>query len=139
MVAISIPIFTSQLEKSRDAVDMANVRAAYAEAASEYLTEQDGETTVFYAYNIDGKSTDDKWAQTGNATAKIAEVDVAIVKKAKAVWIKCSADGKYEIKMHGTAVAADGKQTVKDKGTGMCPAFPYIPQLSTPANGKVVD
>ena len=30
LVAISIPIFTSQLEKSRDAVSVANLRAAYA-------------------------------------------------------------------------------------------------------------
>lgn len=32
LVAISIPIFTSQLEKSRDAVSISNIRAAYAEA-----------------------------------------------------------------------------------------------------------
>ncbi len=38
LVAISIPIFTSQLEKSREAVDAANIRAAYAEAMTEYLT-----------------------------------------------------------------------------------------------------
>ena len=31
LVAISIPIFTSQLEKSREAADAANIRAAYAE------------------------------------------------------------------------------------------------------------
>ena len=31
LVAISIPIFTSQLEKSREATDLANVRAAYAQ------------------------------------------------------------------------------------------------------------
>ena len=31
LVAISIPIFSSQLEKSREATDLANVRAAYAE------------------------------------------------------------------------------------------------------------
>lgn len=30
LVAISIPIFTSQLEKSREAVDLANLRPAYA-------------------------------------------------------------------------------------------------------------
>ena len=42
LVAVSIPIFTSQLEKSRDAVSIANIRAAYAEAASAYLTEADG-------------------------------------------------------------------------------------------------
>lgn len=33
LVAISIPIFTSQLEKSRLAVDMANVRSAKVAAA----------------------------------------------------------------------------------------------------------
>ena len=38
LVAISIPIFTSQLEKSRDSVSVSNLRAAYAEAASAWLT-----------------------------------------------------------------------------------------------------
>ena len=39
LVAISIPIFTTQLEKSREAVDFANVRAAYAEVMTAALTE----------------------------------------------------------------------------------------------------
>ena len=39
LVAISIPIFTSQLEKARDAVTLSNLRAAYAEAQTAYLTE----------------------------------------------------------------------------------------------------
>ena len=43
LVAIAIPIFTSQLEKARDAVSVSNMRAAYAEAAAEYLT-WDGKT-----------------------------------------------------------------------------------------------
>lgn len=38
LVAISIPIFTSQLEKSREAVDEANIRSAYAEVMSAELT-----------------------------------------------------------------------------------------------------
>ena len=33
LVAISIPIFTSQLEKAREATDLANIRAAYAGVA----------------------------------------------------------------------------------------------------------
>ena len=33
LVAIAIPIFTSQLEKSRQATDLANLRSAYAEAS----------------------------------------------------------------------------------------------------------
>ena len=38
LVAIAIPIFTSQLEKSRDAVTVANLRSAYAEASTTKLT-----------------------------------------------------------------------------------------------------
>lgn len=41
LVAIAIPIFTSQLEKSREAVDAANIRAAYAEVLSNKVS---GET-----------------------------------------------------------------------------------------------
>ena len=38
-VAIAIPIFTSQLEKSREATDLANVRAAYAEVMTAAIVE----------------------------------------------------------------------------------------------------
>ena len=39
LVAISIPVFTSQLEKSREATDMANIRSAIAEVTAAVLTE----------------------------------------------------------------------------------------------------
>lgn len=38
-MAISIPIFTSQLEKAREATDLANLRAAKAAAAVAYLSD----------------------------------------------------------------------------------------------------
>ena len=34
LTAIAIPVFTAQLEKSRDATDEANIRAAYAELSA---------------------------------------------------------------------------------------------------------
>ena len=37
LVAIAIPVFNAQLEKSRDATTISNLRAAYAEAVSAYL------------------------------------------------------------------------------------------------------
>lgn len=40
LVAIAIPIFTTQLEKSREAVDAANIRSAYAEVSANVLTEE---------------------------------------------------------------------------------------------------
>ena len=46
LVAIAIPIFTSQLEKAREATDAANIRAAYAEVVSEKITDGDKGTTI---------------------------------------------------------------------------------------------
>ena len=40
LVGISIPIFTSQLEKSRESTDLANVRAAYAEVMTEAIEKE---------------------------------------------------------------------------------------------------
>ena len=51
LVAVAIPVFTSQLEKSRDGVSVSNIRAAYAEATTELLT-WDGEATSFSNANI---------------------------------------------------------------------------------------
>lgn len=51
LVAISIPIFTSQLEKSRDAVSVANLRSAYAEAQSTILTGSSSGGNVKYDSN----------------------------------------------------------------------------------------
>ena len=45
LVAIGIPIFTSQLEKSREAVDLSDVRSAYAEVMMAAIT---GDTTAYY-------------------------------------------------------------------------------------------
>ena len=50
LVAIAIPVFTSQLEKSREATDVANVRSAYAEVVTEALTQTTpGEITATVA------------------------------------------------------------------------------------------
>jgi len=38
LVAIAIPVFSRNLEQSREAADLANIRAAYAEAVTEYLS-----------------------------------------------------------------------------------------------------
>ena len=53
LVAISIPIFTSQLEKARDAVSVANMRSAYAQAQTAVLTK----TTSDTAFDGDVKFT----------------------------------------------------------------------------------
>ena len=37
LVAIAIPVFTSQLQKSREATDLANIRCGYAAAVTQFL------------------------------------------------------------------------------------------------------
>ena len=71
LVAISIPIFTSQLEKSREAVDLANIRAAYAEVASEGLLDDQytGTKTVTVTGSTDG------WQTTGDKVC--GEIDIS--------------------------------------------------------------
>ena len=39
LVAIAIPIFTTQLEKSKEATDTANVRSAYADVMAAYIAD----------------------------------------------------------------------------------------------------
>lgn len=64
LVAISIPIFTSQLEKSRETVDAANIRAAYAEASAEMLL-NDASTKT---WDVPAKQTKTGWQGTDYST-----------------------------------------------------------------------
>ena len=70
LVAISIPIFTSQLEKSREAVDEANLRSAYAECSASVLT---------------GVKTDNSVTVTNENGVVTATKDVTL-KQAKDGW-----------------------------------------------------
>lgn len=64
LVAISIPIFTSQLTKAKVATNQANVRAGKAAAVSEYLM-SDGDKDAYYLYDV----------STGKVTKQTAETD----------------------------------------------------------------
>lgn len=47
LVAIAIPVFTSQLEKSKIATDKANVRSWYAEQVANYLSDETAGPTTY--------------------------------------------------------------------------------------------
>lgn len=46
LIAISIPIFTAQLEKAREAADAANLRSAYAELMADAITNENSTKTA---------------------------------------------------------------------------------------------
>ena len=91
LVAISIPIFTSQLEKSRDATDEANVRSAIAEVTAAVLSDdKKGSGDVTYTpgtgtgagtYSMTVKATGQKAGWSGaadeNTKIKIGGIEVA--------------------------------------------------------------
>ena len=71
LVAISIPIFSSQLEKSREAVDLANIRSAYAEVMAA-ATQQDTSSSLYdsflnqYTKSVYLKQKKDGWATSAD-------------------------------------------------------------------------
>ena len=72
LVAIAIPVFTSQLEKSREATDKANLRSAYAEQMTWLLT-WDGKAEP-KPITVNAKQAQAKWQGDGDeATIKIAD------------------------------------------------------------------
>lgn len=87
LVAISIPIFTSQLEKSREATDLANIRAAYADASVEVL-----ESTSDVTKTVTLKQATDGWATTNPECAGVA-LSNDIAKAGKKVSVTVHADG----------------------------------------------
>ena len=101
LVAISIPIFTSQLEKSREAVDLANLRTAYAECTTAVLTGE-ADTANHVTAGTDGayKKTVDLVQKvagwTGdNANAKIGGQSIpTIADNQTSVTITVDKDGK---------------------------------------------
>lgn len=90
LVAIAIPIFTSQLEKAREATDAANLRAAYAEVVSDQLT--NGTTTpktVVLTQKTKGWQ-DTTITKIGDIT--IAGTDLANVDSGKSVSVGFDSD-----------------------------------------------
>lgn len=93
LVAISIPIFTGQLEKAREATDAANIRAAYAAVSTDVLLDpQDNDTANNITYDKTKKTytatvtavqTEDDWQTASLKEGKIGGQAVAAQTKGK--------------------------------------------------------
>lgn len=82
LVAIAIPVFTTQLEKSKETTDIANLRSAYAAGQVTALTGYYGKnslstkTTLWYNPNKDG-SLDSAKFDIGQGTATDGKADTS--------------------------------------------------------------
>lgn len=73
LVAIAIPVFTSQLEKSREATDKANLRSAYAEQMTWILTWDGTETPT--PITVHAQQTQAQWQSENPAAANTTIAD----------------------------------------------------------------
>ena len=85
LVAIAIPVFGSQLEKAKEATDLANIRALYAEQVTAYLDTQAAVAAKTYTLTSDPSSVKTANAtttkigdQTADALLKMATVSISV-------------------------------------------------------------
>ena len=111
LVAVSIPIFNSQLEKSRESTDLANIRAAYAEGT---------------AALIDGSyETDTNWGTftAGTTTTMKAFYDT----------------GTGKVTQTAPAVAGKGTKTVGNSANALkIGGYTYVPGDAYTTNNIIV-
>ena len=99
LVAIAIPVFSGQLEKSRESTDAANIRAAYAEVVAKGLTDSENDATL----TVNLVQQQDGWQNT--SIGNIAGVSTSNIPAAKS--------GTVEVKYTGST----GKVTIAGKET----------------------
>ncbi len=95
LIAIAIPIFTSQLENSREATDAANIRSSYAEVVATALTDPDTPKTA----TVKKEQTQDGWTNPAIKDQTIAGITVSTLND--------KADTKIEY--DGSKITIDGK------------------------------
>lgn len=95
LVAISIPIFTSQLEKAREATDAANIRSQYAQVMTDAITEG-GDVNGKNQYGaVQLKQQKNEWQNTGlksNLEGVYGEVVGGYPKAGGTAWVEYKDD-----------------------------------------------
>ena len=97
LVAISIPIFTSQLHKAKVATDIANLRGFYTQLQADYIETEKEDTDITYDYGISAEKHTEYTDLQGN-TIKLKDGYFAVT------WIEgkgysiayCCNDAKHE-------------------------------------------
>lgn len=123
LVAVSIPIFTSQLDKARASTDAANVRSAKGAATTDYLSNGYEGTTVTYYYDAaNGKVTTDLTAAKafdvyGKSTKDIDLDKATGIPKDQIVSITISESGTTAAWALGKSTSGDATGDSEDNDT----------------------
>ena len=103
LVAIAIPVFSSQLEKSREATDLANIRSAYATLVADYLGNSNAAAAK--TINVPVAQKEDGWV-SGDASKK-AYLETMIDGTIQQVEVPAKTSGNYVV-----TIAADGTVSI---------------------------
>ena len=115
LVAISIPIFTTQLEKARESTDAANLRAAYATASVKVLESESKVSAgpVKMTQKTAGFASDVKDQKIGNALLSTCP---AAVDGMYYVTVDTNGNVAFETKATGTVVDPTTGATLSANG-----------------------
>lgn len=102
LVAISIPVFTAQLEKARETTDLANIRSAYAEVLANYLL--DGSVDPVTVNPVQTKAG---FEHVDPAMCGDIDLSKSVIVKGTAVTVSVDTDGVVTIN--------DGTSDIKAK------------------------
>lgn len=111
LVAISIPIFTSQLEKAREATDAANLRSAYAVAAANILTSDDDAKDVSCG-PVKAVQADTTWTSSVKDQS-IGDFAISSITPSATMYVHVDNNGKVTV----TTAAATENYPLSGSGT----------------------
>ena len=119
LVAIAIPIFTSQLEKSREATDAANIRSQYAQVMTDAITDGGNVNGKDVYGAIELKQKKDNWQDTtlgNNLHGLFQEIVGEYPKAGGTAWVEYKASESkvilhYEGEGSGTGGSSSGGST----------------------------
>ena len=141
LVAISIPIFSGQLEKAREATDAANIRSQYAEVMADAIMDSRDVNKNHTTYEpIQLRQQKNEWQSTGlktNLEGVFGEVVGQYPKAGGLAWVEYSASKNYSILHYdgengntgGSNSGSEGSETIPPNPT--TPTNPITPMTPT--------
>ena len=105
LVAISIPIFTSQTEKAKEATDLSNLRSAFSVAAANAMTDEDGEVEIQTGNTMQSTGKIEKISSETCGPWSTSDINITETGRVAVVKGKLGTDGKWTFSISGGATA----------------------------------
>ena len=136
LVSISIPIFSVQLEKAREATDAANIRSQYAEIMADAIMDGGAVNKNHSTYEpIRLQQQKNEWQSTGlktNLEGVFGDVVGEYPKAGGQAWVEYSASKNYSILHYEDGSGDTGGSGSGSGGSETTPTNPTTP--TTPSN-----